>query len=112
MAYHKTFIPKRFFLPCRIVKKDNVWENSELLEKVVSEEFEGAVFNLGRHDVKFLIEQGINITLDSKKIYCYRDIDLKATVEFAGKNYIVTTGREYMQHDELRIYYIERLKDE
>ena len=109
---HKTFIPSRFFYPCRIIKKDSVWENSELVEKLVAEEFKGAVFNLGRHDVTFLTEQGINITLDIKKIYCYRDIELKSTVEFDGKSYIVKTGREYMKHDELRIYYIERLKNE
>ena len=73
-------------------------------------EFQGAVFNLGRHDVKFLTEQGINITLDSKKIYCYIDIDLKNKIEFNRELYLVITSREYLKHDELRIYYIERIK--
>ena len=109
---HKTFIPKRFFSKCRISKKTSEWINSEPVEVDESKEFEGAVFNLNRQDIKMLTDQGIQITLDIKKIYCYRDIELKSTVEFDGKSYIVKTGREYMKHDELRIYYIERLKDE
>ena len=108
---HKTFIPKRFFSKCTISKKVNKWVNSRKVEAEENIEFEGAVFNLGRQDVSFLTEQGINVTLDSKKIYCYRDIDLKATIEFDGKEYTVVTGKEYMKHDELRIYYIERLKN-
>ena len=107
---HKTYIPKKFFYPCKIVKKAKKWVDNVLQEVDIDIEFQGAVFNLGRHDVNFLTEQGINITLDIKKIYCYRDIELKSTIEFDGKSYIVKTGREYMKHDELRIYYIERIK--
>ena len=108
---HKTFIPKRFFSKCRISKKTSEWINSELVEVDESLEFEGAVFNLNRQDMKMLTEQGIQITLDSKKIYCYIDIDLKNTIEFEGNDYIVTTAKNYMKHDELRIYYIERIQE-
>ena len=107
---HKTYIPKKFFYPCKIVKKAKKWVDSVLQEVDIDIEFQGALFNLGRHDVKFLTEQGINITLDSKKIYCYIDIDLKNKIEFNGELYLVTTSREYLKHDELRIYYIERIK--
>ena len=100
---HKTFIPKRFFSKCKISKKTSEWINSELVELDESKEFEGAVFNLNRQDVSVLVEQGIQVTLDTKKIYCYIDID--------SKNYIVTTAKNYMKHDELRIYYIERIQE-
>lgn len=108
---HKTFIPKRFFSKCKISKKTSEWINSELVELDESKEFEGAVFNLNRQDIKMLTEQGIQITLDSKKIYCYIDIGLKNAIEFEGNNYIVTTAKNYMKHDELRIYYIERVQE-
>ena len=81
---HKTFIPKRFFSKCKISKRTSKWINSELVEVDESKEFEGAVFNLNRQDIKMLTEQGIQITLDSKKIYCYIDIGLKNAIEFEG----------------------------
>ena len=108
---HKTFIPKRFFSKCKISKRTSKWINSELVEVDESKDFEGAVFNLNRQDIKMLTEQGVQITLDSKKIYCYIDIDLKNTIEFERNNYIVTTAKNYMKHDELRIYYIERVQE-
>lgn len=108
---HKTFIPKRFFRKCKITNKASKWIDSELVEVDESKEFEGAVFNLGRQDIKMLSDQGIQITLDSKKIYCYIDIDLKETIEFDDNKYIVTTMRHYMEHDQLRIYYIERVQE-
>ena len=108
---HKTFIPKRFFSKCKISKKTSEWINSELVEINESKEFEGAVFNLNRQDIKMLTEQGIQITLDNKKIYCYIDIDLKNTIEFEGNKYIVTTDRNYMKHHQLRVYYIERVQE-
>ena len=100
---HKTFIPKRFFSKCRISKKTSEWINSELVEIDESKEFEGAVFNLNRQDISMLTDQGIQVTLDTKKIYCYIDIE--------GNNYIVTTAKNYMKHDKLRIYYIERVQE-
>lgn len=108
---HRTFIPKRFFSKCKISKKTSEWINSELVELDESKEFEGAVFNLNRQDISVLTEQGIQITLDNKKIYCYIDIDLKNTIEFEGNKYIVTTARNYMKHDQLRVYYIERVQE-
>ena len=108
---HKTFIPKRFFSKCKITNKASKWIDSELVEVDESKEFEGAVLNLGRQDIKMLTEQGIQITLDSKKIYCYIDIDLKEIIEFDNNKYIVTTMRHYMKHDQLRIYYIERVQE-
>ena len=90
---HKTFIPKRFFSKCRISKKTSEWINSELVEVDESKEFEGAVLNLGRQDIKILTNQGIQITLDSKKICCYIDIESKQTIEFEGNSYIVTTAK-------------------
>lgn len=108
---HKTFIPKRFFSKCKVSKKTSEWVNSEMVEIEENIEFEGAVFNLGRQDIKMLTEQGIQITLDSKKIYCYIDIDPKQKIEFEGNDYIVTTARNYMKHDQLRIYYIERIQE-
>ena len=108
---HKTFIPKKFFSKCKILKKTSEWVNSELVEVDESLSFEGAVFNLNRQDISMLVDQGIQVTLDSKKIYCYIDIDLKNTIEFEGNNYIVTTAKNYMKHDELRIYYIERVQE-
>lgn len=112
MAIHKVFIPEERFSDCRIIKKAKEWINSELIETDISEDFKGAVFNLNRQDLKLLMEQGINVTIDDKKIYCYRDINLMETVEFKGKQYSVVSGKEYMIHDELRIYYIQRIKDE
>ena len=106
---HKTFIPERFFSDCKIINKSNKWINSRQVEIETEENFRGAVFNLGRKDLDMLNGQGINLTLDTKKIYCYRNIGLKEIVQFAGNKYIVITAREYMQHDELRIYYIQRL---
>lgn len=111
MAWHKTYIPKHFFSKCKVIKKESEWVNSELTETDTSEEFDGAVFNLNRKDISMLIEQGIQITLDSKKIYCYRDIGLKDTIEYQGNKYVVNTERNYLQHDELRIYYIERMQE-
>lgn len=108
---HKTFIPKRFFSKCKISKKTSEWINSELVEIDESKEFEGAVFNLGRQDIKMLSDQGIQVTLDTKKIYCYIDIEPKQTVDFEGNSYIVTTARNYMKHDQLRVYYIERVQE-
>ena len=72
---HKTFIPKRFFSKCKISKKTSEWINSELVEADESKEFEGAVFNLNRQDMSMLVDQGIQVTLDTKKIYCYIDND-------------------------------------
>lgn len=106
---HKTFIPKRFFYDCKIVKKAQKWVNSRQVKENIEENFKGAVFNLGRKDISMLSEQGINLTLDTKKIYCYRDIKLRETIKFEENEYIVITGREYLKHDELRIYYIQRL---
>ena len=108
---HKTFIPKRFFSKCKITNKASKWIDSELVEVDESLEFEGAVFNLNRQDISMLTDQGIQVTLDTKKIYCYIDIDLKNTIEFEGNNYIVTTAKNYIKHDKLRIYYIERVKE-
>ena len=108
---HKTFIPKRFFIKCKISKRTSKWINSELVEVDESIDFEGAVFNLGRQDIKMLSDQGIQITLDSKKIYCYIDIETKQIIEFEGNSYIVTTARNYMKHDQLRVYYIERVQE-
>ena len=108
---HKTFIPKRFFSKCKITNKASKWIDSELVEVDESKEFEGAVLNLGRQDIKMLTDQGIQITLDSKKIYCYIDIDLKEIIEFDNNKYIVKTMRHYMKHDQLRIYYIERVQE-
>lgn len=108
---HKTFIPKRFFSKCKITNKASKWIDSELVEVDESKEFEGAVLNLGRQDIKMLADQGIQITLDSKKIYCYIDIETKQIIEFEGNSYIVTTARNYMKHDQLRVYYIERVQE-
>ena len=108
---YRTFIPKRFFSKCKISKRTSKWINSELVEVDESLEFEGAVFNLNRQDIRMLADQGIQVTLDSKKIYCYIGIGLKNTIEFEGNNYIVTTAKNYMKHDELRIYYIERVQE-
>lgn len=108
---HKTFIPKRFFSKCKISKRTSKWINSKLVEVDGSLEFEGAVLNLNRQDISMLMEQGIQVTLDTKKIYCYIDIDLKNKIEFEGNDYIVTTAKNYMKHDELRTYYIERVQE-
>lgn len=108
---HKTFIPKRFFSKCKISKRISEWINSGLVEVDESLEFEGAVFNLNRQDISMLVDQGIQVTLDTKKIYCYIDIDLKNKIEFEGNNYIVTTAKNYMKHDKIRIYYIERVQE-
>lgn len=108
---HKTFIPKRFFSKCKIINKASKWIASELVEVDESKEFEGAVLNLGRQDIKMLSDQGIQVTLDTKKIYCYIDIEPKQTVEFEDNSYIVTTARNYMKHDQLRVYYVERVQE-
>ena len=89
----------------------NAKYQKEQVEVDDSLEFEGAVFNLNRQDISMLVDQGIQVTLDTKKIYCYIDVDLKNKIEFEGNNYIVTTAKNYMKHDELRIYYIERVQE-
>ena len=67
---NKTFIPEYFFYDCKYIKTESEWVNSECVENLVEKAFRGAVFNLGRRDVDYLIEQGFNNIRDSKKIYC------------------------------------------
>lgn len=107
---HKTYIPEHFFYDCKYIKTESEWINSEYVENFIEKDFKGAVFNLGRRDVNYLIEQGFNNIRDSKKIYCYVDLELNGTIKFNNEDYIINTVRDYMQHDQLRIYYIERLK--
>ena len=38
-------------------------------------------------------------------------VEVDESLEFEGNNYIVTTAKNYIKHDELRIYYIERVAE-
>ena len=108
----KALIPSRHLQDMtHITQSREVWENSKLIknksEKVI---FRGAIFDASLSEKKLLFtDNGLNLTDEVKKIYCFIDIILGDNIVVDGNKYEVIASENYGIHDELRIYQVKRV---
>ena len=93
-----------------ITQAREVWENSKLV-KNESEEviFKGAMFDVSLSEKRLFEDNGLNLTDEVKKIYCFINIILGDNIVVDGNKYEVIASENYGIHDELRIYQVKRL---
>ena len=107
----KALIPSRHLQDMiHVTKAREVWENSKLI-KNESEEviFSGAIFDASLSEKKLFTDNGLNLTAEVKKIYCFIKIFLGDNIVVDGKKYEVIASEDYGIHDELRIYQVKRV---
>ena len=105
----KALIPSRHLQDMtHITQAREVWENSKLV-KNESEEviFKGAMFDVSLSEKRlFTDDNGLNLTGEVKKIYCFINIILGDNIIVDGNKYEVIASENYGIHDELRIYQV------
>ena len=107
----KALIPSRHLQDMtHITQAREVWENSKLI-KNKSEEviFRGAMFDVSLSEKRLFEDNGLNLTDEVKKIYCFINIILGDNIIVDGNKYEVILSESYGIHDELRIYQVKRL---
>ena len=94
-----------FFIQTR-----EVWKDSKLV-KNESEEviFRGAMFDVSLSEKRLFTDNGLNLTDEVKKIYCFINIILGDNIIVDGNKYEVIASENYGIHDELRIYQVKRV---
>ena len=107
----KALIPSRHLQDMiHITQAREVWENSKLI-KNKSEEviFKGAMFDVSLSEKRLFTDNGLNLTDEVKKIYCFIKILLGDNIVVDGNKYEVIASENYGIHDELRIYQVKRV---
>ena len=93
-----------------VTQAREVWENSKLI-KNESEEviFRGAMFDASLSEKKLFTDNGLNLTDEVKKIYCFIKIILGDNIVVDGDKFEVIASEDYGIHDQLRIYQVKRV---
>ena len=93
-----------------ITQAREVWENSKLI-KNESEEviFRGAMFDASLSEKRLFTDNGLNLTDEVKKIYCFINIILGDNIIVDGDKFEVIASENYGIHDQLRIYQVKRV---
>ena len=107
----KALIPSRHLQDMiHVTQAREVWENSKLI-KNKSEEviFKGAMFDASLSEKKLFTDNGLNLTDEVKKIYCFINIILGDNIIVDGNKYEVIVSEDYGIHDQLRIYQVKRV---
>ena len=107
----KALIPSRHLQDMtHITQAREVWENSKLI-KNKSEEviFKGAMFDVSLSEKRLFPDNGLNLTDEVKKIYCFINIILGDNIIVDGDKYEVILSESYGIHDKLRIYQAKRV---
>ena len=71
--------------------------------------FRGAVFDVSLSEKRLFTDNGLNLTDEVKKIYCFINIILGDNIIVDGDKFEVIASENYGIHDELRIYQVKRL---
>ena len=107
----KTLIPSRHLQDMiHVTQTREVWKDSKLI-KNESEEviFSGAIFDVSLSEKRLFADDGLNLTDEVKKIYCFINIILGDNIIVDGNKYEVIASENYGIHDELRIYQVKRV---
>ena len=107
----KALIPSRHLQEMvHVTQAREVWKDSKLI-KNESEEviFRGAIFDASLSEKKLFTDNGLNLTDEVKKIYCFIKIFLGDNIVVDGNKYEVIASEDYGIHDELRIYQVKRV---
>ena len=107
----KALIPSRHLQDMiHITQAREVWENSKLI-KNKSEEviFRGAMFDVSLSEKRLFEDNGLNLTDEVKKIYCFINIILGDNIIVDGDKFEAIASENYGIHDELRIYQVKRV---
>ena len=107
----KALIPIRHLQDMiHVTQAREVWENSKLV-KNESEEviFRGAMFDVSLSEKRLFEDNGLNLTDEVKKIYCFINIILGDNIIVGSDKFEVIASENYGIHDELRIYQVKRL---
>ena len=107
----KALIPSRHLQDMtHITQSREVWENSKLVKNKSEEEsFRGAMFDVSLSEKRLFADDGLNLTDEVKKIYCFINIILGDNIIVDGNKYEVIASENYGIHDELRIYQVKRV---
>ena len=107
----KALIPSRHLQDMtHITQAREVWENSKLIKNESKEViFRGAMFDASLSEKKLFTDNGLNLTDEVKKIYCFINIILGDNVIVDGDKFEVIASENYGIHDQLRIYQVKRV---
>ena len=107
----KALIPSKHLQDMtHITQAREVWENSKLIKneskKVI---FRGAMFDVSLSEKRLFEDNGLNLTDEVKKIYCFIKILLGDNIIVDGDKFEVIASENYGIHDKLRIYQVKRV---
>ena len=109
-------IPKRFFKTMKIVESIPKWVDGEMQGHSEGIEFQGALFDLTNSDYYKFQSQNTTLGFEDRKLYVKESVvieDKMEIVDHLNNKFRVVGTKNYEQngHADLKVYYLERLKD-